>query len=133
MSRAAAGTPLSGRRVLIVEDRYLIAAEISDQVRRLGAEVLGPAPSIAVATEILRDEVPDVALLDVNLDGEAVFPLAEALTRTATSIVFVTGYNDDLLPAAWRGRTRLTKPLDPKLLRETLFHLAQAEPGPAPT
>ena len=67
---------LTGRRILIVEDRYLIAAELADQIRSMGAEVAGPVSSVAEAAAILARQPIDAALLDVNLDDEMVFPLA---------------------------------------------------------
>lgn len=120
---------LSGRHVLIVEDRYLIASEMADVVRDLGGEVLGPAPSLEAAAELLETQRPDFAVLDVNLDGELVFPLAETLERGATPFIFLTGYSDDTLPPSWRERPRLVKPVDPRLLRETLVRLAAANPA----
>jgi DNA-binding response OmpR family regulator len=111
---------LAGRRVLIVEDRYLIASELADEVRELGGEVLGPARNLSSAAEILTEHHPDIALLDVNLDGEMVFPLAEEIEAQHTAVVFLTGYEADLLPERWRGHARLAKPVNRKLLEETL-------------
>jgi CheY-like chemotaxis protein len=116
---------LSGRRILVVEDRYLIASEIADLLADLGAEVLGPAPHTAAAAEILRTRRPDAALLDVNLDGAMVFPLAEELVRLGVPIMFLTGY-DEGLPDRWRERPKLLKPVDPKLLREAVLQLTDA-------
>jgi DNA-binding response OmpR family regulator len=114
---------LSGRRVLIVEDRYLIATEVADAVEDLGGEVLGPVSSVRAAAELLRKQPPDLALLDVNLDGEMVFPLAENLERVSTPIIFLTGYNAETLPAPWRDTPRLVKPVDPAALRHMLLHV----------
>lgn len=114
---------LSGRCVLIVEDRYLIAAELAAEVRSRGAEVLGPAGSLARATELLGDRRPDVALLDINLDGDMVFPLAAELAARGSVIIFLTGYESELLPEPWRGCWRLSKPVDTRLLRRTLHQV----------
>jgi len=122
---------LSGRRVLIVEDRYLIATEVADTVADLGGEVLGPVSSVQAAAELLRQTRADLALLDVNLDGEMVFPLAEELERGGTPIVFLTGYNEETLPAAWRGRPRLVKPVDPVALRDVLLRARASGARPA--
>lgn len=116
--------PLAGRRVLIVEDRYLIASEMAEEVRRLGGEVLGPSPNVAAAVAIIDREAIDVALLDVNLDGELVFPLADALAQKGVPFIFMTGYERDTLPAAWRDRPSLSKPLDPRALRARLIEAA---------
>lgn len=121
MSQAAA--PLAGQRILIVEDRYLIASEMAEQVGRLGGEVLGPSRDVASAAEILAHERVDVALLDVSLDGEVVFPLAEFLAGRGVPFIFLTGYDADLLPLAWRGRPTLAKPIHPARLRDELVKL----------
>jgi CheY-like chemotaxis protein len=114
---------LSGRRVLIVEDRYLIAAEMSEAVRGMGAEVLGPASSVAGALAILEGPPPDAALLDVNLEGDRVFPVAEALLRSGAPFAFLTGYDSSILPERWRDAPRLAKPVDPGALRDLLLRL----------
>ena len=111
---------LTGRRVLIVEDRYLIASEMAEEVRRLGAEVVGPSPSVARARELIESGAPDVALLDINLDGEEVFPVAEQLAAHGVPFVFLTGYDADVLPDVWRDRPRVDKPVDVRELRAQL-------------
>jgi len=116
----AAGGPLAGRRVLIVEDRYLIASEIAEDVRGLGAEVAGPCATVAQATELVAREEVDAALLDVNLDGELVFPLADLLAAKGVPIVFLTGYDSEILPPAWRSRPQVVKPITGRELRRTL-------------
>lgn len=118
----AAEPILAGRRVLIVEDRYLIAAEMADEVARLGGEVIGPTGSVATASELAAAPV-DIALLDVNLDGEWVFPLAEVLARKGVPMIFLTGYDDDSMPEAWRDHPRLRKPVSGRSLRAELMKL----------
>ena len=106
-----ANAPLEGVSVLIVEDRYLIATDLAHEVMHLGGKVLGPAPSLAAAAELMDQEPISLALLDVNLDGEAVYPLAEALADRGVPIVFVTGYDPETLPPAWKGYPYVEKPL----------------------
>jgi DNA-binding response OmpR family regulator len=130
MSAAEAAGLLKGRRILIVEDRYLIAAEIADEVSRLGGDVLGPARNLAAAAEVVSDQRPDLAVLDVNLDGEMVYPLAEKLARGGTPIVFLTGYDDEILPLAWRDWQILVKPVSQRRLREALARALGAPPPP---
>ena len=121
-----APNPLDGRRILIVEDRYLIASELADKVRRLGARVLGPSPSVANATEILAEDTVEAALLDIDLEGELVYPLAELLDARGVPFVFVTGFDDETLPPPWRGRPSLTKPININELRRELIAVFQA-------
>lgn len=118
------GKELEGRRVLIVEDRYVLASEIAELVRDMGAEVLGPAASVSAAEALVRELRANIALLDVNLGGEMIFPLAEQLAKQQTPVVLLTGYHDESLPAAWRSLPRLLKPVDRRSLREQLLQLA---------
>ena len=88
----------SGRpRVLIVEDELLVAMELAGTLERSGYRVLGPAPSVQRALAILEDERPDGALLDVNLRGERVTPVAKELRARSVPYVLVTAFN----PAAF--------------------------------
>ena len=117
------GSDLAGRQVLIVEDRYLIASELAEQVRELGGEVMGPARSLDAARELVSAQAPDLALLDVNLEDELVFPLVEELTRGDTPVILLTGYEGDTLPQRWSSLPRLLKPVDSRALREALQRL----------
>jgi DNA-binding response OmpR family regulator len=114
---------LAGQRVLIVEDRYLIASEMADHVARLGGEVLGPSRDVASAAAIVLKEPVDMALLDVRLHDEVVFPLAATLAERGVPFIFLTGYDAQILPPPWRGRPTLAKPINPARLREELVKL----------
>jgi DNA-binding response OmpR family regulator len=114
--------PLAGHRVLIVEDRYLLAEELISEVERLGGETVGPFRSIAAAQEHLNSAI-DIGLLDVNLNGEMVFPLAEQLAARGAAIVFLTGYDEETMPEMWRDRPRLSKPINFRQLREELLKI----------
>lgn len=121
-SEVSAGAPLTGRRILIVEDRYLIAAELADEVRSLGGEVVGLSGSLRDA-EQYKDIPVDLGLLDVNLGDDLVFPFAEALRARGVPIIFLTGYDEDLLPRTWQDAPRLRKPVTIKALREKVLAL----------
>lgn len=114
---------LEGRRVLIVEDRYMIASELAEEVARLGGQVLGPSRSVADAEVLLKGADADLAILDVNLDGELVFPLAETLVTRAVPFIFLTGYDEAVLPRTWRDRPILEKPLNSRALHDELIKL----------
>jgi DNA-binding response OmpR family regulator len=114
---------LAGLRVLIVEDRYLIAQEMAEALIAVGAKVVGPARNLTDAADLLADHAVDLALLDVNLDGELVFPLADVLADRNLPFVFLTGYDFDLLPPEWRDRPQLTKPVSGRVLIEELARL----------
>jgi CheY-like chemotaxis protein len=117
--------PLAGRRVLIVEDRYLIAIEMADHVGRLGGKVVGPSRDVAGAEALLAGERVDVAVLDVNLDGELVFPLAERLAGAGVPFIFLTGYDGQTLPPAWQDRPRFAKPVNARALCDELVRLSR--------
>lgn len=115
--------PLAGLDVLVVEDRYLIASDIAEEVRRLGGAVVGPAPSISAASALIERQPVDLAVLDINLDGEMAFPLAARLSERGTAFLFVTGYDEWVLPSEWRDRPRLRKPFKPGALGRELARL----------
>lgn len=123
--------PLSGERVLIVEDKYLIASEMAREVEDLGGRVVGPSRSVADAKAALAEDGADLALLDVTLDSEDVFPLASELEAAGVPFVFTTGYDGEVLPPHWRGHPRIAKPVSRRLLRDELTKLAgnQSPPG----
>lgn len=92
----AAGSGLDGRRVLVVEDNALIAMAIEAALRGHGCVVVGPAATLdeALALALARTEAPDAAVLDVNLGGASVEPVAAALRGRGVPYVLATGYGD---------------------------------------
>ena len=106
------GPVLAGWRVLVVEDEWLIAAQIGQVLAGAGAVVLGPAHSVEEAMALLRDGTPpDAALLDVNLRGELVTPVARALAGLGVPFALVTAYAaDGLDEPLLRAAPRVGKP-----------------------
>jgi CheY-like chemotaxis protein len=102
---------LSGRRILVVDDEPLVAMLVEDLLGEAGAQVVGPAATLAAGLDLLREGAPDGAVLDVNLDGVLVYPLAEALWDAGVPFVVVTGYGRLGVDAAFTGATVLHKPL----------------------
>jgi CheY-like chemotaxis protein len=109
---------LKGMRILVVEDEYLIALDIGEALQRFGCEMLGPASTVATALDVIRQsDRLDGALLDLNLHGEVVLPVAEALVRADVPFVLTTGYPARASEAAvLREARRLRKPYGPKEL-----------------
>lgn len=103
---------LEGLRILLVEDEYLPATEVADMLDTLGVDVIGPIPDLDTALGTAGRETFDGAILDVNLRGEAVFPVAEELLNRKIPFLFVTGYDEWVLPERFREFPRLTKPFD---------------------
>jgi CheY-like chemotaxis protein len=85
-------TALAGKRVLIVEDEALVASLLEEMLLDLGATVVGPASTLPQAWELAREAVFDGAVLDVNIGGTRVDPLADALRRCRVPFVLATGY-----------------------------------------
>jgi len=111
-----------GRRILVVEDEYMVAEDLRIELEDMGAEVLGPVPSLAGALALLATgALPDAAILDVNLGGEMVFPLAEALRERGVPFMFATGYDAWFLPAAYAEVPRCEKPFHVARCLRTLF------------
>jgi DNA-binding response OmpR family regulator len=101
---------LEGVKVLVVEDEYLVATLMEDMLESAGCVVAGPIPRLAQALDAASSEACDVALLDVNLAGERVYPVAEILARRHVPFVFVTGYGANTLPVEYAERPRICKP-----------------------
>jgi DNA-binding NtrC family response regulator len=102
---------LQGCRVLVVEDEYLLADDISHALAKAGAEVLGPFPSVEEATSFISSGVGiDAAVLDVNLRGDMIFPVADALAKRGIPFAFATGYDRWALPERFTSAPRIEKP-----------------------
>lgn len=103
--------PLNGRRILIVEDEYLIAEDLAALLREAHAEVIGPAASLPKAVRLAGEtERIDAAVLDINLRGVDVFPLAEDLRSRGVPIMFMTGYGQNNIPDEFASINRCENP-----------------------
>jgi CheY-like chemotaxis protein len=113
---------LRGRRFLVVEDDYAIAKDIARWLEDAGAEVVGPAGTVEDALELVESEAfpLDGAALDINLHGETVYPVADALAARGVPFVFATGYDADVIPEAYAGVPRCEKPVDRAQLARAL-------------
>lgn len=98
------------RRILVVEDEMTIALLIEDMLVDLGHEVAGLAMRLPQALEAARGQELDLAILDVNLDGRASYPVAEVLDARGVPVIFASGYGAGGLDPAYRDRITLTKP-----------------------
>jgi CheY-like chemotaxis protein len=105
---------LKGRRLLVVEDEYIVAADLAASLESLGAEVIGPAASVQEALSFVqKDGVPlDGAVLDINLRNERVYPVADMLRARGIPFVFTTGYDAVAIPSAYAQVPRCEKPVD---------------------
>jgi two-component SAPR family response regulator len=117
---------LKGVRVLIVEDEFLVATLIEDMLESAGCTILGPIPRVAEALDVVDHETCDVAVLDVNLGGDRIDPVADALDRRNVPFMFVTGYTENALPGEFAERPRLCKPFKMGELLGTLCRLVKS-------
>jgi CheY-like chemotaxis protein len=108
---------IAGNRILAVEDEALVAAMLRDVLTDLGFVVIGPIATIAEALDVARGEVIDGAILDVNVGGEAIYPVADALRARDIPFVFLTGYRSDGIDRRYAQVPALEKPIDPQALR----------------
>lgn len=102
---------LDGLRILIAEDNLFAAMELEQAVSSLGCRPVGPVAKMQQALDLARSEALDGALLDVDLRGELVFPVAEELERRGIPVVFASGYdNGPIFPERFVDFPRLRKP-----------------------
>ena len=83
---------LAGKQILLVEDEFIVAAMAEDMLTELGASVIGPASTISKALDLARTCAIDAAVLDVNMNGDRIDPVAEVLRARRIPMVFATGY-----------------------------------------
>ena len=111
---------LKGLRLLIVEDEALVAMMIHDVIRDAGAEVIGPAANIDAAMAALKTHRVDGAILDVNLAGQRVDSVADALRERKIPFLFLTGYGRSGIGERFPTAAVVTKPFDDANLLETV-------------
>ncbi|WP_404406092.1 response regulator [Pelagibacterium halotolerans] len=115
---------LDGARVLVVEDDVLIALDIADSLEKGGATVVGPCCTLSAAHEAACTMDVDLALLDVDLSGEKVFPVARILLTRGIPFMFQTGHNDrDILKSEFSDVPVRAKPVEPRRLLTELSAL----------
>ena len=119
----------SGLRVLVVEDEIMVAVLLEDMIADLGHRVVGPAGHLDKALELAGGAAIDVAILDVNLNGREVYPVAEALSARRIPFAFITGYGRDGLREPYRGSPTLAKPFLERELKTLLEAIGPASPG----
>jgi CheY-like chemotaxis protein len=117
---------LTGRRVLIVEDEWMVTMLLQDFLGEMGCDVVGAASRLKEAFEKIDALTFDVAILDVNLDGEQTLPVAEALLAAGRAIVFATGYAATTVPPKFAGVPILQKPFQQQELERALRAALQA-------
>jgi two-component SAPR family response regulator len=121
---------LRGISVLVVEDDYFIASEICGALSKCEAHIVGPAPDIRRALQLLNSSTVHCAVLDINLHGDLAFELAEEVERLGVPLIFATGYSGGLIPERLAAKPRLEKPIN---LDQLLSVVLTATRSPAGT
>ncbi len=102
---------LSGLVILVVEDDYYLAEELCFGLQEAGAQVLGPAPSVADAMRVLAlHPKPAAAVMDVNLNGEFSWPVVDTLLALKVPVLLASGYDSSVFPARYTNLPRCVKP-----------------------
>ena len=126
--------PLQGRSIMVVEDEFFQARDLTQAFSNAGARLVGPFPSLDAAMDMLEDAPPiDAAVLDINLRGRSVYELADLLAERGIPFLFATGYDADLVPERHRNRPVCTKPFRIESLLVAVANLctgASAQGGP---
>lgn len=103
--------------ILVVEDEYMLAVDLRNELRDAGAIVIGPEPSVTRAlTRISAEARIDVAVLDVTLGDEEVYPVADALASRGIPFLFASGYGEDMVAKRYPGAITCNKPLNMQAL-----------------
>ena len=116
-------SPTAAPRLLVVEDEYLIRMLLEDMLADLGYDVAAAVGSIAEASEVAAKGDFSAAILDVNVDGREIYPVADILAKRGVPFVFVTGYGERSLPGPYNNRPALQKPFQVEQLKNAIAGL----------
>lgn len=117
---------LDGKRILLAEDEFFIVQDMARAFAAAGAIIIGPAASVAEALRlVVASAALDGAVLDINLQGETAYPVADALMTRGVPFVFVTGYDREVIPSRFDNYPRCEKPVKPEKVAQALFGTTQ--------
>jgi two-component sensor histidine kinase/CheY-like chemotaxis protein len=125
---ANAGIALNGGSVMLVEDEAIVAMAVNDSLVDLGFSVIGPFSRVSDACRALQNNQVDAAILDVNLNGEMVYSLAELLTAQKIPFVFATGYGAESIESRFEHIPVLQKPIEKDMLTRMFVRSDIARP-----
>lgn len=104
--------PLHGKRIIVVEDEYFAAIEVSNAIKTAGGECIGPYSSISDSLIEGINHHIDAAVLDVNIRDDLIYPVADLILQKGIRLIFVTGIDLQNIPAGYRSNTVLLKPVN---------------------
>ena len=114
------GAKVPGASIFLVEDEGLIRLMLADMIEELGHRVVAEAGNIEVGQALAETAIFDLAILDINIAGRIISPVAEIVHRRGLPFVFVSGYGPEGRPKAFSGQPMLQKPVSTLRLRETI-------------
>jgi CheY-like chemotaxis protein len=114
---------LEDRRILIVEDDFVVALDMSEIIAELGGTVIGPAGQLAEGLALAESEELSGAILDINLGSENSFALADRLLARGVPLIFVTGYGATMLPKRFAAIPTLSKPFSSLAVERALHQI----------
>ena len=121
---------LKDERILVAEDEFLASMLVEDELRGAGAEVLGPVPTVGDALRLVEAAAADggisAAVLDINLDGRRVAPVADRLAALGVPFLFATGYGENRDARGHDAAPVVEKPFDRERLVASVASLASA-------
>ncbi|WP_410218246.1 response regulator [Paracoccus sp. (in: a-proteobacteria)] len=113
---------LAGRRILVVEDEFILAAHICAQIEACGGVVVGPAPTLASGEALLqKGPLPDGGILNIRIGDVMVYPLADDLLAAGVPIIFASSESKSCIPDRYASVPLLGKPIDMMLVAKQLF------------
>lgn len=131
------GVDLKGKRILVVEDEALVSILMEDELLGAGADVVGPASSIGDALALVEQAGTargwiDAAVLDINMNGKHVAPVADRLAALGVPFLFATGYGGEVDTCGHAAAPRVEKPFAATGLVAAVEALSSARTRPAP-
>lgn len=111
---------VQGKTVLVVEDEFFLADDLAQALQDAGIGVAGPVATCDAALKLIDEAPVAFAILDVNLEEEKIFPVADELIARGVPFLFATGYGQNVLPERFREIPRWEKPYDTDALVRTL-------------
>ncbi len=121
-------TALAGKRVLVCEDELLVSMLIEDLLKERGCIIVGPFATVSSARDAAREAEIDIAVLDVNLRGSTIYPVAEILAQRDVPLLILSGYGKEAVPPdrpKWRA---CSKPFNTAELVSILCELLAPQP-----
>jgi CheY-like chemotaxis protein len=115
--------PLTGCRVLIVEDEWFLADDLRVALKSLGANVIALVGDLDEALDLLAQNGFDIVIVDIGLQGRLTFNIADQLQQRGIPFAFMTGYGANQIPAQFADVIRWEKPIDPQVVLRDLVQL----------